>query len=400
MFKNKQGFSDLIVMTIIGGILGSLFILGVFVWKEVELFKTVNYVTLNPTKISDSGKDLDNKEEDNGWLTYNNKEHGISFQYPSSWSLIEKEEEYHLVTVKSPDDSSAYEYYSDLIRIDFYPSVLDMPLNKSKFSTIDEMITGDNILTKEDNIDIDGISGKAFFEGGYVGGLHVIIERAYGFYDFYFSLPNKTVEQQDLINTIKLTNTFSKELTGCTNDQREAEVCAEIYQPVCANVVSPCIVAPCPVTPTTFSNSCEACKNSYVSNYREGQCYPDRVYIQDDKVYYYNGSHDFAQIIATSINEPGDPTRNIKYNKAILSPNGRFIIMRYAGFEWLVEQVYDTITGNIYRLDASSSKGGTWLDDNRIRIEGECGMGISCGIYESVNSSEPWILERIGDYTY
>jgi hypothetical protein len=42
MFKNKKGFSDGVVMIIIGGILGSLFILGVFVWKEVELFNTLN----------------------------------------------------------------------------------------------------------------------------------------------------------------------------------------------------------------------------------------------------------------------------------------------------------------------------------------------------------------------
>jgi|GEM_PF-5027470 len=41
MFKNNQGFTDVIVMTIIGGIIGSLFIVGVFVWKEIELNNTL-----------------------------------------------------------------------------------------------------------------------------------------------------------------------------------------------------------------------------------------------------------------------------------------------------------------------------------------------------------------------
>lgn len=42
MLKNKNGFSDVIVTTIIGGLLGSLFITGVFVWKEIEIFNTTN----------------------------------------------------------------------------------------------------------------------------------------------------------------------------------------------------------------------------------------------------------------------------------------------------------------------------------------------------------------------
>ena len=58
----------------------------------------------------------------------------------------------------------------------------------------------------------------------------------------------------------------------CLPDQRRAEVCAEVYDPVCALVQVQCIRAPCPPVPQTFSNSCEACRNSLVESYASGAC--------------------------------------------------------------------------------------------------------------------------------
>ncbi|MFA6307395.1 MAG: hypothetical protein WCS88_04810 [Patescibacteria group bacterium] len=45
VFKNQAGFNDVIMVVIIGGILGSLFVLGVFVWKEIEIFKIENKIS-------------------------------------------------------------------------------------------------------------------------------------------------------------------------------------------------------------------------------------------------------------------------------------------------------------------------------------------------------------------
>ncbi|MBT6691046.1 hypothetical protein HOB10_01780 [Candidatus Parcubacteria bacterium] len=50
LFKNQifrlrsrqEGFNDVVVMTIIGGIVGALFITGVFVWKEIDKQNTLN----------------------------------------------------------------------------------------------------------------------------------------------------------------------------------------------------------------------------------------------------------------------------------------------------------------------------------------------------------------------
>ena len=44
LFKNQAGFNDVITMTIIGGILGALFITGVFVWQESNKTKEFNRI--------------------------------------------------------------------------------------------------------------------------------------------------------------------------------------------------------------------------------------------------------------------------------------------------------------------------------------------------------------------
>ena len=58
----------------------------------------------------------------------------------------------------------------------------------------------------------------------------------------------------------------------CTQEQRDVEVCAQIYVPVCATVQIQCIKAPCNPIQQTFSNACEACKNSLVEKYTQGAC--------------------------------------------------------------------------------------------------------------------------------
>ena len=58
----------------------------------------------------------------------------------------------------------------------------------------------------------------------------------------------------------------------CLDDQRKADVCVQIYAPVCATVHIQCIKAPCYPIEQTFGNSCEACRNSLVDTYTEGEC--------------------------------------------------------------------------------------------------------------------------------
>ena len=58
----------------------------------------------------------------------------------------------------------------------------------------------------------------------------------------------------------------------CRTEQRDAEVCTFQYEPVCASVQVYCKKAPCDPVQQTFSNPCEACKNSRVQSYTPGEC--------------------------------------------------------------------------------------------------------------------------------
>ncbi len=61
-------------------------------------------------------------------------------------------------------------------------------------------------------------------------------------------------------------------VTECLPEQRDADACIEIYQPVCGTVKVQCVTTPCHPAQETFENSCKACTNSLVSGYTIGEC--------------------------------------------------------------------------------------------------------------------------------
>jgi len=54
------------------------------------------------------------------------------------------------------------------------------------------------------------------------------------------------------------------------------EVCPAIYAPVCATVNVVCVKAPCPPIQEDFPSGCNACANSNVEYYIQGECPDDR----------------------------------------------------------------------------------------------------------------------------
>ena len=67
--------------------------------------------------------------------------------------------------------------------------------------------------------------------------------------------------------------------TGCVNQttfcqpsQQQGDACFQLYDPVCAKVNIQCVTTPCDPINETFSNSCEACRNSLVESYTRGEC--------------------------------------------------------------------------------------------------------------------------------
>lgn len=60
----------------------------------------------------------------------------------------------------------------------------------------------------------------------------------------------------------------------CTQQQKDADVCIEIYAPVCASVQVECVTAPCNPVKQTYPNSCYACREDRVISYTDGGACP------------------------------------------------------------------------------------------------------------------------------
>jgi hypothetical protein len=58
----------------------------------------------------------------------------------------------------------------------------------------------------------------------------------------------------------------------CTQEQKDSDVCIEIYAPVCAQVQVECVTTPCNPVPQTFPNGCFACSEDRVISYVDGSC--------------------------------------------------------------------------------------------------------------------------------
>ena len=56
----------------------------------------------------------------------------------------------------------------------------------------------------------------------------------------------------------------------CTQEQKDAEACIEIYAPVCASYQVQCVTEPCNPVPKSYPNSCFACADNSVISYTEG----------------------------------------------------------------------------------------------------------------------------------
>src|SRR4030042_3218035 len=119
------------------------------------------------------------------------------------------------------------------------------------------------------------------------------------------------------------------------------------------------------------------------------------VYLENGDVYFINDKGEKITIVE-SVNDFKDPINNKRYESAVLSPNKKFIALEGTGWEWSILEIYDIFIGKIYSTNENGS--AKWLPDSRLYVEGGCGMGLSCGIFESINNSEPWKLIKTGEF--
>lgn len=117
------------------------------------------------------------------------------------------------------------------------------------------------------NITFEGKKAYEFYFGDV---RHIIVSNGKYIFEIIYE-KNNSIQRQTAQTFKFIDKTDNKELS-CTKERRGAEVCAEIYTPVCATVEIQCIKAPCDPIKQTFSNACEACKNSLVKTYANGEC--------------------------------------------------------------------------------------------------------------------------------
>ncbi len=140
----------------------------------------------------------------------------------------------------------------------------------------------------------------------------------------------------------------------------------------------------------------QAEQDTSASSVQEKEFEVKSVILEDDVVYYIN-ENDEKIFVVQSIDNLTD-LKNVNYEKAELSPNKKFILLGSKGWEQINLEVYDVSTKKINKANASGSGFAEWLEDSRLKVVGECGMGISCGIYESSDNKTPWVLEKIQDF--
>jgi hypothetical protein len=63
-----------------------------------------------------------------------------------------------------------------------------------------------------------------------------------------------------------------KPVIKCAPGSKQAQMCMDLYAPVCGAVEVQCVTAPCNPIPQTFSNGCHACLEENVNAYTEGEC--------------------------------------------------------------------------------------------------------------------------------
>ena len=122
LFENQKGFSDTIVVAILGGIIGALFIAGVFVWQEYNYStRAIHFIPVyqeapqnDPNRevcaIPEgcpnqklSAKVMFDYDGDTGWNVYHNNGFGFSMDYPKEYTAEIEDDSLLLVRTFSAD---------------------------------------------------------------------------------------------------------------------------------------------------------------------------------------------------------------------------------------------------------------------------------------------------------
>ncbi|MCD4760606.1 DKNYY domain-containing protein [bacterium] len=124
LFKNQAGFNDVIVMTIIGGIVGAIFITGVFVWQEIEQanyldnFLSSKLIYTNINLEEDNQSNIDGDIDSSDWDEFEDKTLDVSYKHPAecTWGdIVPNTDATNLI-----ECGNAFMYYEPALGFSYY----------------------------------------------------------------------------------------------------------------------------------------------------------------------------------------------------------------------------------------------------------------------------------------
>lgn len=221
--KGSVSVSSVAIMAIVALIAVMLII------AEIKYYKTSPVVVMTPnaTPLITSSPIFN---ETANWNVYTSKEYGFEVKYPKDWKSTENSETDFsqprlsiaspetLIEIEKEKASSNGDYVTSIhdIAISYYPSVEEMPFNKSNnygAKTIDELIGNKKaLLTKVGELEIDGVKAVAVIQHGESQYYTVFIEKNKHLYEIFFDDKawiwdgkNLTAIAKQILSTFKFT---------------------------------------------------------------------------------------------------------------------------------------------------------------------------------------------------
>ena len=169
--KNQKGFSDVITITILAGVIGSVFIGGVFVWIEIDKFNAVNSLysklskVINVEKediklIDDTIKDeiieyTNEKIAGTDLMKFESKNLGFSFEYPSDWNIAFRDNVIFISNFIYDTEGQIFRFPDeDSSVISIYSSKNEIPITSPQYAFLGGVIASKTIVETGEQQDI------------------------------------------------------------------------------------------------------------------------------------------------------------------------------------------------------------------------------------------------------
>ncbi len=210
--KNQQGYSDIYEVIVLTVFIAVLFIVGTFVWQQIEYARKVDKVVHDIlVTVQEGAKELV-ADEDSEWQTYTNNKYSYAISYKDTWSVTDadKYESINYKVFKMSHHNASYGGFtvavlgnsSNLSLDDFLANLHD-----ASSGPAEKFITSDNISING----VQGVRGVVTGSGSfkaditYIPNGDYIYEIRYGLNDpsGELDLEKEKLEFEKILQTFK-----------------------------------------------------------------------------------------------------------------------------------------------------------------------------------------------------